>query len=81
MAASQNRGVNEEFGTTFCTRFKSKSEFIGIFTKFLAKSAGNCRRWVKDILRLKHQNQLSVREIAGSGGFAYSDAFRTAIRF
>src|SRR3974390_3103517 len=29
-------------------------------------------RYVKDILRLKHQNQLSVREIAGSCGLPTS---------
>ena len=29
-------------------------------------------RYVKDILRLKHQNQLSVREIAGSCGLPAS---------
>ena len=29
-------------------------------------------RYVKDILRLKHQNQLSVRQIAGSCGLPAS---------
>src|SRR5689334_8798742 len=29
-------------------------------------------RYVKDILRLKHQNQLSIREIAGSCGLPAS---------
>ncbi len=29
-------------------------------------------RYVRDILRLKHQNQLSVREIAGSCGLPAS---------
>jgi len=37
----------------------------------MAKKSTNMR-YVKTILRLKHQNQLSVREIAGSCGLPAS---------
>jgi len=37
----------------------------------MARKSTNMR-YVKDIIRLKHQNQLSVREIAGSCGLPAS---------